>query len=221
MVAFSAAGVYGIAELLRRQRGGAAVVMGALSPRTRNAQVAMFQNGEVDYLVATDAIGMGLNMDVSHVAFGELGGWDTHAQEANTLATLFRQLGDARAGPGLLPAELLRHRADVLGDGPVREQAGLLDDITDPAAQFVGREGGLVLAEHLDATARRLNQPVDHLERRRLAAAGRPDQYRDLALAQFERQRGDGGVCRPGEVLGDLIEADRDRSRVGRRGGLR
>jgi ATP-dependent RNA helicase SUPV3L1/SUV3 len=76
VVAFSAAEVYGIAELLRRTRGGAAVVMGALSPRTRNAQVAMFQSGEVDYLVATDAIGMGLNMDVTHVAFGQLHKFD-------------------------------------------------------------------------------------------------------------------------------------------------
>ena len=69
VVAFSAAEVYEIAELMRRQRGGAAVVLGALSPRTRNAQVAMYQNGDVDYLVATDAIGMGLNLDVEHVAF--------------------------------------------------------------------------------------------------------------------------------------------------------
>ena len=69
VVAFSATDVYTIAELVRRQRGGTAVVLGALSPRTRNAQVAMYQAGEVDYLVATDAIGMGLNMDVDHVAF--------------------------------------------------------------------------------------------------------------------------------------------------------
>ena len=68
IVAFSANDVYSIAELIRRQSGGAAIVMGALSPRTRNAQVAMFQSGEVDYLVATDAVGMGLNMDVDHVA---------------------------------------------------------------------------------------------------------------------------------------------------------
>src|SRR6187402_3836 len=69
IVAFSADEVYAIAELIRRQHGGAAVVMGSLSPRTRNAQVAMFQNGDVDYLVATDAVGMGLNLDVDHVAF--------------------------------------------------------------------------------------------------------------------------------------------------------
>src|SRR5947209_6502802 len=68
-VAFSADEVYAIAELIRRQRGGAAVVLGALSPRTRNAQVALYQSGDVDYLIATDAIGMGLNLDVDHVAF--------------------------------------------------------------------------------------------------------------------------------------------------------
>ncbi len=69
IVAFSAEEVYAIAELIRRQRGGAAVVLGALSPRTRNAQVELYQNGDVDYLIATDAIGMGLNLDVDHVAF--------------------------------------------------------------------------------------------------------------------------------------------------------
>ncbi|HXQ83429.1 MAG TPA: helicase-related protein [Xanthobacteraceae bacterium] len=69
IVAFSADEVYAIAELIRRQRGGTAVVLGALSPRTRNAQVELYQSGEVDYLVATDAIGMGLNLDVDHIAF--------------------------------------------------------------------------------------------------------------------------------------------------------
>ncbi|RNC96946.1 MAG: helicase [Oricola sp.] len=76
IVAFSADEVYAVAELIRRQRGGAAVVMGALSPRTRNAQVELFQSGDVDYLVATDAIGMGLNLDVDHVAFAQLRKFD-------------------------------------------------------------------------------------------------------------------------------------------------
>ena len=71
VAAFSADNVYAIAETIRQQRGGAAVVMGGLSPRTRNAQVEMYQSGEVDFLVATDAIGMGLNMDVDHVAFAQ------------------------------------------------------------------------------------------------------------------------------------------------------
>ncbi len=69
IVAFRVEDVYAIAEWIRRQRGGAAVVLGALSPRTRNAQIDLYQNGDVDYIVATDAIGMGLNLDVDHVAF--------------------------------------------------------------------------------------------------------------------------------------------------------
>ncbi len=76
IVGFSVENVYAIAELIRRQKGGCAVVMGALSPRTRNAQVDMYQNGEVDYLVATDAIGMGLNLDINHVAFSALSKFD-------------------------------------------------------------------------------------------------------------------------------------------------
>jgi len=92
VVAFSAQEVYAIAELIRRQRGGAAVVMGSLSPRTRNAQVALYQSGEVDFLVATDAIGMGLNMDVDHVAFAGLAKFDgkrnrpLYAQEIGQIA---------------------------------------------------------------------------------------------------------------------------------------
>ncbi|WP_262693531.1 helicase-related protein [Kordiimonas aquimaris] len=76
VVGFSANNVYAMAELMRRQKGGAAIVMGALSPRTRNAQVELYQSGEVDHLVATDAIGMGLNMDITHVAFSGLGKFD-------------------------------------------------------------------------------------------------------------------------------------------------
>ena len=78
IVAFSAADVYAIAELIRRQRGGAAVVLGALSPRTRNAQVALYQSGDVDFMIATDAIGMGINLDVDHVAFAALRKFDGH-----------------------------------------------------------------------------------------------------------------------------------------------
>ena len=76
IVAVSAEDVYGIAELVRRQRSGAALVLGALSPRTRNAQVLLYQSGDVDFLVATDAIGMGLNMDVDHVAFAAFDKFD-------------------------------------------------------------------------------------------------------------------------------------------------
>jgi ATP-dependent RNA helicase SUPV3L1/SUV3 len=95
VVAFSAGDVYAIAELIRRQRGGAAVVLGALSPRTRNAQVAMYQNGEVDYLVATDAIGMGLNMDVDHVAFAGTRKFDGRIKRALTPAELGQIAGRA------------------------------------------------------------------------------------------------------------------------------
>ncbi len=99
VVAFSAAEVYAIAELIRRRRGGAAVVMGRLSPRTRNAQVALYQEKEVDFLVATDAIGMGLNMDVDHVAFAALGKFDGHRQRALQAAELAQIAG--RAGRGM------------------------------------------------------------------------------------------------------------------------
>jgi ATP-dependent RNA helicase SUPV3L1/SUV3 len=82
VIAFSVEEVYAIAELMRRHRGGTAVVLGALSPRTRNAQVALYQEGQVDYLVATDAIGMGLNLDIDHVAFASLRKFDgEHARE--------------------------------------------------------------------------------------------------------------------------------------------
>jgi ATP-dependent RNA helicase SUPV3L1/SUV3 len=100
-VAFSAAEVYAIAELIRRQRGGAAIVMGALSPRTRNAQVELYQAGEVDYLVATDAIGMGLNMDVHHVAFAALRKFDGESPRPLNTAEIAQIAG--RAG---------RHMAD-------------------------------------------------------------------------------------------------------------
>ncbi|MBA4307399.1 MAG: helicase [Sphingopyxis sp.] len=95
IVAFSIEQVYAVAETLRRMRGGAAVVMGALSPRTRNAQVAMFQSGEVDYLVATDAIGMGLNLDVSHVAFASLSKFDGARRRRLTVAEMAQIAGRA------------------------------------------------------------------------------------------------------------------------------
>jgi ATP-dependent RNA helicase SUPV3L1/SUV3 len=99
VVAFSAAEVYAIAELIRRRRGGCAVVMGRLSPRTRNAQVALYQEKEVDFLVATDAIGMGLNMDVDHVAFARLSKFDGHRPRQLTAAEVAQIAG--RAGRGM------------------------------------------------------------------------------------------------------------------------
>lgn len=95
VVAFSAADVYAYAELIRRQKGGAAVVMGALSPRTRNAQVALYQSGEVDFIVATDAIGMGLNMDIDHVAFAATRKFDGHRRRLLEPAELAQIAGRA------------------------------------------------------------------------------------------------------------------------------
>lgn len=82
IVAFSAPEVYALAELIRRFRGGAAIVMGALSPRTRNAQAELYQNGDVDFLIATDAIGMGLNLGVDHVAFASMRKFDGRRRRA-------------------------------------------------------------------------------------------------------------------------------------------
>ncbi|MFL9840380.1 helicase-related protein [Sphingomonas sp. ST-64] len=113
IVAFSAEEVYAVAEALRRLRGGAAVVMGALSPRTRNAQVAMFQAGEVDYLVATDAIGMGLNLDVHHVAFASLNKFDGRRSRRLTVAEMAQIAG--RAG---------RHQRDGTFGALVEEGPG-------------------------------------------------------------------------------------------------
>ena len=95
IVAFSADEVYGIAELIRRQRGGAAVVLGSLSPRTRNAQVELFQNGDVEHLVATDAIGMGLNLDVDHVAFAGNRKYDGYQYRQLTAAEMGQIAGRA------------------------------------------------------------------------------------------------------------------------------
>jgi len=115
IVAFSADAVYATAELLRRQKGGAAVVMGALSPRTRNAQVELYQSGDVDYLVATDAIGMGLNLDVDRIAFAERSKFDGRRHRPLTPAECGQIAG--RAG---------RFRSDgefgEVGDCPVFDE---------------------------------------------------------------------------------------------------
>ncbi|MEM6305644.1 MAG: helicase-related protein [Pseudomonadota bacterium] len=115
IVGFSVDNVYAIAELLRRQKGGAAVVMGALSPRTRNAQVAMYQNGDVDYLVATDAIGMGLNLDVDHVAFSSLTKFDGRRMRPLAPNELAQIAG--RAGRGTRPGTF-----GVTGDAPALQE---------------------------------------------------------------------------------------------------
>ncbi|MGZ5998281.1 MAG: helicase-related protein [Rhizomicrobium sp.] len=127
VVGFSAEDVYGIAELIRRQRGGAAVVLGALSPRTRNAQVELYQSGDVDFLVATDAIGMGINMDVDHVAFSSLEKFDglgvrpLRPEELGQIAGragrhmndgTFGVTGDAEPLPDEIVARIEGHRYD-------------------------------------------------------------------------------------------------------------
>ncbi len=111
IVGFSVENVYAIAELIRRQKGGAAVVMGALSPRTRNAQVDMYQSGEVDFLVATDAIGMGLNLDVDHVAFSALAKFDGRRMRPLAPNELAQIAG--RAGRGMKSGTF-----GVTGDAP-------------------------------------------------------------------------------------------------------
>ena len=95
IIAFSAEEVYAIAELLRRQKGGAAIVMGSLSPKTRNSQVSLYQSGDVDYLVATDAIGMGINMDLDHVYFSNLKKFDGKKLRRLNLAELGQISGRA------------------------------------------------------------------------------------------------------------------------------
>ena len=119
VVAFAIADVFSIAELVRRQRGGTAVVLGALSPRARNAQVGMFQAGEVDYLVATDAIGMGLNMDLDHVAFARTGKFDGRGLRRLTAAEMAQIAG--RAG---------RHMSDG-SFGTTAEQGPLDPEIVE------------------------------------------------------------------------------------------
>ena len=115
VVAFSVSDVFELAELVRRQRGGTAVVLGALSPRARNAQVAMYQAGEVDYMVATDAIGMGLNMDLDHVAFARLSKFDGRGPRRLTAPEIAQIAG--RAG---------RHMND--GTFGTTAEAGPLDE---------------------------------------------------------------------------------------------
>ncbi|MBN8808069.1 MAG: helicase [Sphingomonas sp.] len=159
IVAFSAEEVYAVAEMLRRLRGGAAVVMGALSPRTRNAQVAMFQAGEVDYLVATDAIGMGLNMDVSHVAFASLSKFDGKRQRRLTVAEMAQIAG--RAG---------RHQRDgtfgaLSEDGPgaftPEEVFAIADHRFPPIEHLYWREGEPDLGL-IDALIASLERRPDH-----------------------------------------------------------
>jgi ATP-dependent RNA helicase SUPV3L1/SUV3 len=143
IVAFSAEQVYAVAEMLRRMRGGAAVVMGALSPRTRNAQVAMYQAGEVDYLVATDAIGMGLNMDVDHVAFAGLSKFDGHRRRRLTPAEMAQIAG--RAGRHQRDGTFgsLTLEGDALAEFQPREIEAIEEHRFDPLDFVYWRESEL------------------------------------------------------------------------------
>jgi len=180
IVAFSTDQVYAIAELIRRQRGGAAVVMGSLSPRTRNAQVELFQSGEVDFLVATDAIGMGLNMDVDHVAFAGLRKFDgrrtrwLHAHEIGQIAgRAGRHLRDGTFGvtgealeldPDLVE-QVVEHRFDPLEAAEWRNARLDFDTLPDLLRSLTVTPGvhGLKLTEPaLDETLlRRLSKDED------------------------------------------------------------
>lgn len=190
IVAFSADQVYAIAELIRRQRGGAAVVMGSLSPRTRNAQVALYQSGEVDFLVATDAIGMGLNMDVDHVAFAGLSKFDgrrsryLHPQEVGQIAGragryqrdgTFGVTGEADDMDEDLVAAVEQHQFEPVTGAEWRNsklEFSSLPSLLKSLAKAPEREGLKLAAEALDETTlRHLGQDPQVAERAKGRAA--------------------------------------------------
>ncbi|MEO9574601.1 MAG: helicase-related protein [Tateyamaria sp.] len=157
IVGFSVDNVYAIAELIKRQRGGAAVVMGALSPRTRNAQVDMYQNGEVDFLVATDAIGMGLNLDIDHVAFSSLTKFDGRRMRPLAPNELAQIAG--RAGRGQKDGTF-----GVTGDvRPLDEGTAqaIMDHRFVPVSKLQWRNHALQFGT-IDALVRSLEAPPDH-----------------------------------------------------------
>ena len=146
IVAFSANEVYAIAELIRRQRGGAAVVLGALSPRTRNAQVALYQSGDVDFLVATDAIGMGLNLDVDHVAFSAVRKFDgqnhrnlTPAEMAQIAGRAGRHMNDGTFGVTGSCEPFDADMVERLEIAQLRSSEGAA--VAQPQPRFCGRSG--------------------------------------------------------------------------------
>ncbi|MEL6450784.1 MAG: helicase-related protein [Pseudomonadota bacterium] len=157
IVGFSVDNVYAIAELIRRQKGGAAVVMGALSPRTRNAQVDMYQNGEVDYLVATDAIGMGLNLDIDHVAFSSLTKFDGRRMRPLAPNELAQIAG--RAGRGQKDGTFgVTGDVRPLDDGMAQ---AIMDHRFTPLNKLQWRNHALQFGT-IDALIRSLEAPPDH-----------------------------------------------------------
>ena len=177
IVGFSVENVYAIAELIRRQKGGAAVVMGALSPRTRNAQVDMYQNGEVDYLVATDAIGMGLNLDVDHVAFSALSKFDGRRMRPLAPNELAQIAG--RAGRGFKSGTFgVTGDARPLDDGVAR---AIMDHSFTPQNKINWRNHALQYGS-IDRLIKTLEAPP---EDERLVRAREADDLRALkALGQ-------------------------------------
>ena len=153
IVGFSVDNVYAIAEVLKRQKGGAAVVMGALSPRTRNAQVALYQEGEVDYLVATDAIGMGLNLDINHVAFSALTKFDGRRMRPLAPNELAQIAG--RAGRGMSNGTF-----GVTGEAPPLEDGvaeAIMDHRFTPLKKLNWRSAALSFGS-IDALIRSLEE---------------------------------------------------------------
>lgn len=196
IIAFSAEDVYAIAEWVRRQRGGRGVVLGALSPRTRNAQVEMYQNGDVDYVVATDAIGMGLNLDVDHVAFAadrKFDGWQHRrlnpAEMAQIAGRARRHLRDGTFGTTgrCLPLDekesieaLEDHRFDPISLLQMAFERSRFSSLEDLRASLdvLPKEPGLTRAPTavdqlvLEATARRRCPPPDQDPRGHRPALG-------------------------------------------------
>jgi ATP-dependent RNA helicase SUPV3L1/SUV3 len=182
IVAFSATQVYAIAELIRRERGGAAVVMGALSPRTRNAQVEMYQNREVDFLVATDAIGMGLNLDVHHVAFADDTKFDGHQTRPLTPAELGQIAG--RAGRHMHNGTFgVTGRADEFDEELV---VRLETHDFEPIKQLQWRNPGLDFSS-VEALVASLDTPPDNANLTRVPVA--TDQHALEFLARNEARR--------------------------------
>ncbi|WP_341209860.1 helicase-related protein [uncultured Sphingomonas sp.] len=193
IVAFSAEEVYATAEMLRRLRGGAAVVMGALSPRTRNAQVAMFQAGEVDYLVATDAIGMGLNLDVGHVAFAGLHKFDGQQRRRLRVSEMAQIAG--RAG---------RHQRDgtfgaLTEEGPDAfepEEVAAIEGHRFPRLDWLYWRNGTPDLSSIDALVASLSERPDDLALRAAPEALDLKILKRLAEEPGVRDRARGNVAR-------------------------
>ena len=198
IIAFSAEDIYAIAEVIRQQRGGAAVVMGGLSPRTRNAQVAMYQSGAVDFLVATDAIGMGLNMEVEHVAFAQRRKFDGRQHRALSPPELAQIAG--RAG---------RHTSD--GTFGVTGAADIFDEMLveqiethqfAPVQSLMWRNPNLDFST-LDALLASLERPAPQKDLRRDLI--RAPEAADVRALKYLAREG---------AMGDFLHSETDIRRL-------